>query len=117
MARISRYTSDTTVEKGDKLLGSNANGSTKNFEVSDIAKLFRETNFVGNPDQVTYKYYTGGPQATGQIDSPSVTNFETSSTRTIRFSIYSYGNTSDTRADFLETFSGRTALLLSLIHI
>ena len=112
MARISKYTKDSTVEKTDKLIGSNANGTTANFTVEDIARFFRETNFVGNPDQVTY-YYDGN-QSTGYLDSPSVTNFESSSTRTIRFSIYSYGNTSDTRADFLETFSGRTTLLINV---
>ena len=112
MARISKYTSDATVEKTDKFIGSNENGATKNFTVSDIAKLLRDTNSAGNPDQLTYKYI--GTQATGQLDSPSVTNFETSSTRTIRFSVYSYGNTADTRTDFLETFSGRTTLLINV---
>ena len=112
MARISKYTKDSTVEKTDKLIGSNLNGDTANFTIDDIAKFLRETNLAGNPDQVTY-YYDGN-QSTGYLDSPSVTNFESSSTRTIRFSIYSYGNTSDTRADFLDTFSGRFTLLINV---
>ena len=113
MARISKYTSDSTVQKTDKFIGSNSDGTTANFSVDDIARFFRETNFVGNPDQVTYKYVAGS-QASGQLDAPSVTNFETTSARTIRFSVYSHGNTLDTRADFLETFSGRTTLLINV---
>ena len=33
MPRISTYSVDTTVEKTDKLLGSNANGDTRNFTI------------------------------------------------------------------------------------
>lgn len=44
MGRISNYISDTSVEKTDKLLGSNSGGATKNFAVSDINKFMKNTS-------------------------------------------------------------------------
>ena len=60
MARISTYTTDTTVEASDKLLGSNADGTTKNFTIADIATLFKNTNAAGISGQIPYVYYNDG---------------------------------------------------------
>ena len=46
MPRISTYTSDTSVEATDKLLGSNAGGATKNFALQDISKFFKNSSFI-----------------------------------------------------------------------
>lgn len=54
MPRISTYTSDTSVEATDKLLGSNAGGATKNFAVQDISKFFKNTNAAGVAAQFVY---------------------------------------------------------------
>ena len=48
MPRISTYTSDTSVEATDKLLGSNAGGATKNFAVQDISKFFKNLETSSN---------------------------------------------------------------------
>ena len=62
MPRISTYTSDTTVEGTDKLLGSNAGGATKNFAVQDISKFFKNTNAAGIAAQFVYKFKTDTAQ-------------------------------------------------------
>ena len=62
MPRISTYTSDTSVEATDKLLGSNAGGATKNFAVQDISKFFKNTNAAGIAAQFVYKFKTDTAQ-------------------------------------------------------
>ena len=56
MGRISNFTLDTSVEESDKLLGSNNNGATKNFQVGDIAKFLANTNAAGSAGQIVYSY-------------------------------------------------------------
>ena len=114
MPKISKFTIDDTIEKSDKLIGSNADGTTKNFEVDDISTFFKETNAAGVAAQLTYKYDTSTGQASGHLDSPSVTNLETSSTRTIRISVYTYGNTSDTRADLIDALSLKDIIIVNV---
>lgn len=61
MARISTYTVDTTIEKTDKVLGSNIGGQTKNFNMQDIAEWLTSTNAIGSPGCIPYKYSDSGP--------------------------------------------------------
>jgi len=56
MSRISEYNLDATVEGSDKLLGSNADGSTRNFSVNDIQAFLSETNTSGSSSSFTYRY-------------------------------------------------------------
>ena len=66
MGRISNFTLDTSVEESDKFLGSNTDGSTKNFKVADVAKFLANTNAVGSAGQVVYSYEaTESHKATG----------------------------------------------------
>ena len=57
MARISTYTSDTSVEKTDRLIGSNLSGSTKNFAIEDISAYLRASNSAGVGGQLVYVYH------------------------------------------------------------
>jgi hypothetical protein len=56
MARISNYTRDTSVQNNDKLLGSNSDGTTANFQVSDVTKFLRDTNAAGVAGQIVYQF-------------------------------------------------------------
>ena len=56
MSRISQYNLDATVEGSDKLLGSNADGSTRNFSVNDIQVFLSETNTSGTSSSFTFRY-------------------------------------------------------------
>jgi len=60
MPRISNITPDTSIEKTDKLLGSNASGETKNFAVQDVSTFFKNTNASGTPAQFGYQYNSSG---------------------------------------------------------
>lgn len=57
MARISTYELDTTVQTTDKFLGSNADGTVKNFKVADISKYLRSTNSAGVGGQLAFLYH------------------------------------------------------------
>ena len=77
MARIKLYPSDTTIEGGDKLVGTDINGNaTKNYQVEELAQYFEQTgnalfqyNFAGT--------YSNETIATGeyryQVDPSSPT--------------------------------------------
>jgi hypothetical protein len=56
MARISNYTRDTSVQNNDKLLGSNSDGATANFQISDVTKFLRDTNAAGVAGQIVYQF-------------------------------------------------------------
>jgi len=43
MARISKYSADATVTIGDKLLGTDVNGTTKNYTIGDVASFIDAT--------------------------------------------------------------------------
>ena len=114
MPRINNIGLDTDVTKDDKLLGSDSGGSTKSYTLKNISTFLKETNAAGVAAQLTYKYDTSTGQASGHLDSPSVTNLETSSTRTIRISVYTYGNTSDTRADLIDALSLKDIIIVNV---
>ena len=56
MARISTYANDTTVSTTDRFLGSNADGTVKNFRMSDVSTYLRATNSAGVGGQLVYVY-------------------------------------------------------------
>ena len=44
MARIKLYPNDTTIEGGDKLVGTDINGNaTKNYQIEELAQYFQQT--------------------------------------------------------------------------
>lgn len=61
MARISSYTADENIQKGDKLIGSDVTGQTKNYSIANVSQYFRETNASGAVAYFPYKLQ----QATG----------------------------------------------------
>jgi hypothetical protein len=56
MARISTYQQDTNISTGDKLLGTDSGGSTKNFVLSNLTSFLSESNTSGNSSSFTFKY-------------------------------------------------------------
>lgn len=110
MARISTYTSDTSVEASDKLLGSNADGTTKNFTIADIATFFKNTNAAGISGQIPYVYYNAGfggnsgrPTGSMTLDNTdATTGFSTLTT--IKISKYPQGASSNAAVNFINEF-------------
>ena len=66
MARIKLYPNDTTIQGGDKLVGTDINGNaTKNYQIEELAQYFEQT---GNA-LFQYNYagtYTNETIATGE---------------------------------------------------
>ena len=112
MARIQTYTPDKTVEKSDRLLGSNVDGTTKNFSIEDISKFLKETNAAGVAGQLTYKYETDSTKqtkGTAYINGNSPLAF--SSVTTIRVNKYRNGDEINSIENLLETFQGNDIII------
>lgn len=60
MARISSYGVDSTPSSLDKMLGTNPDGTVKNFTLGDIATHYSVTNAIGISGQLSYLYQVSG---------------------------------------------------------
>ena len=69
MARISTYNIDTSVQKTDKLLGSNLNGDTRNFTVDGVREYFNQDSSAGASDELNYQYYTDTTNTVGAMST------------------------------------------------
>lgn len=57
MPRISNIAVDQSVDKNDKLLGTNSGGGTKNYRLEDITSFIRDTGAAGVIGQFSYIFY------------------------------------------------------------
>lgn len=104
MARISTYGLDT-LDKNDKLLGSDQGGATKNFSVDEISSFFKNTNAGGTSGQFNFQYLKTGEfssaKGTMTLGSGADTiNF--SSVTTAKVSIYTANDTVNTITNYLQ---------------
>jgi len=122
MARISTYTSDTSVEASDKLLGSNADGTTKNFSIADIATFFKNTNAAGISGQIPYVYYNASFGGNSSRPAGSMTLANTDATTgfstltTIKISKYPNGAT-DATVDFIGEFLYQRIIMVDFTNM
>ena len=68
MARINQYTQDENVTFGDKLLGSDSGGSTRNFSLESISDFFKQNNAGGVVGQFVWQHKTSTPSS-GQMQA------------------------------------------------
>ena len=73
MARISTYELDTTVQTTDKFLGSNADGTVKNFKMSDVSTYLRSTNSAGVGGQLAFVYHDSNNNGFGTRQPGTIT--------------------------------------------
>lgn len=85
MARISTYTSDTSVEKTDRLIGSNSSGGTKNFAIQNISAYLRASNSAGVGGQLVYVYHDATNNGFG-VRQPGTITFDNGGASTVTFS-------------------------------
>ena len=109
MARISTYANDTSVSTTDKFLGSNIDGTVKNFRVSDISHYLRSTNSAGVGGQLVYIYQDGTLYTDGSRNSGTLTlepdggvSVAFSGLSSIKISKYTNGS-SDSVSNFIST--------------
>ena len=118
MAKLSTYSLDSSVTKSDKLIGTDSSGNgTKNYSLENIGDFFKDTNTASGGPQLTFKYDTSIGQASGYLDSPSVINLETASTRTIRISVFTFGDSNNTKADFIQALLNKDIIIANVDNV
>ena len=99
MARLGNYPIDRTLSRTDKFLGTNADGTTRNFTVNGVREFFSQDSSAGASDELNYKFASTTTNEVGVMSTQSVTNFADISTIKIHekangldFSISSFFN-------------------------
>ena len=114
MARISKYVNDTSVEKNDRLLGSNAGGATKNFAIEDISKFFKNTNAAGVAGQFTYQYKNQAPFTNGTMGITFSSGSTFQNATSIKVSKFIYGETTNSSENLLSILSSGQILIVDV---
>jgi len=117
MARISTYELDTTVQTTDKFLGSNADGSVKNFKMSDVSKYLKATNSAGVGGQLAFVYHDSNNNGFG-VRQPGTITFDNggaavvamSGITTIKVSKFPNGS-SDSAVSLINTFLNTNVII------
>ena len=117
MARISTYGVDSTPLNSDKMLGTNPDGTVKNFTLGDIAKHYSYTNAIGITGQITYLYentgdWSASDAGTMHIATGSATKTFSSIT-TVKLSKYQYSGT-NSLANFYSEFINKDILIADI---
>lgn len=116
MARINTYSTDTSIQKNDRLLGSNANGATRNFTIEDLGEFQASINASAIIGQIPYIYHdnTFGGNATRQDGSittdTSNTSTNFSAINTVKVSKKPYGS-ENTIVNIIETFVDKEIII------
>jgi hypothetical protein len=118
MGRISSFVSDTSVESSDKLLGSNINGTTKNFAVEDIAKFLANTNATGSAGQLVYSFEaTASQKSNGSFLGTFSSGTAITNLTAIKVSKYPSGTTTDAAVEYLTLLVGKDILLSDVQNV
>ena len=111
MPRISTYSVDTTVEKTDKLLGSNANGDTRNFSIDGVREYFNQDSSAGAADELNYKYETATKNAVGYMSTNTGSTPAFSAISTIKLHEKANG-LSSTVANYFSEFVNKDIVII-----
>jgi hypothetical protein len=112
MPRINNINLDTTVEKNDKFLGSNSGGATKNFQLSDVSKFFKNTNAAGIAGQLTYQYKTSS-LSNGNMGVTFSSGSTFQNATSLKVNKYIYGET-DSSENLLDIFASSKILIVDI---
>ena len=111
MARISSYIQDTDVNKSDKLLGADASGATRNFDLASISDFFKETNSAGVAGQFTYKLAYGADLDPGEMDATISSGMTFANVTAVKVSKFIYKETTNSIESALSLLNGRDVLI------
>tara|TARA_Y100001938_G_scaffold149681_1_gene237433 strand:+ start:4951 stop:5700 length:750 start_codon:yes stop_codon:yes gene_type:complete len=111
MARINQYTQDENVTFGDKLLGSDSGGSTRNFSLESISDFFKENNAGGVVGQFVWQYKTSTPSS-GQMQAVFSSGSTFANLTSIKVNKYTKGDTTNSKQNILLNFVGKDILLV-----
>ena len=115
MARISSYQNDTSVESGDRLIGTDAAGnSTKNYPISSISKFFNENNSITIGGQLVFYFEMVPADATQGDFYVNNGNVEPDLSAVTKFTVSKYYRNSLILDEMLEYIASSKFLLVSL---
>lgn len=117
MARISSYGVDSTPLNSDKMLGTNPDGTVKNFTIGDIAKHYAYTNAIGITGQITYVFLNSSgwnPSTSGSMHTAlSGASKAFSTITTLKLSKFQYSG-SNNLANFYSEFLNKDILVADI---
>jgi hypothetical protein len=116
MARISSYGVDSTPLNSDKMLGTNPDGTVKNFTLGAIAKHYSYTNAIGITGQITYVFQNNewNPATSCSMHiSTSNVNTAFSTITTLKLSKFQYSG-SNNLANFYSEFLNKDILVADI---
>lgn len=111
MPRISTYSVDTTVQKTDKLLGSNADGATRNFTIDGVREYFNQDSSAGASDELNYLYKPSTSNTEGHMSTNTGSTPQFSAISTIKLHEKANGLTSSV-ANFFSEFTNKDIVII-----
>lgn len=111
MARISTYTQDTDVAKTDKILGTDAGGSTKNYSLDSVNTFFKR---IGSPGVFVWQYKGTNTPNTGQLKGVFSSSDTFANLTSIQVSKYVYGDTTQAKNNVLTSLENNDVILLDI---
>ena len=117
MGKISNYVQDADVKLNDKLLGSDESGTTNNYTITSISKIFKEANAAGVGGQFTYKLDAGAGVGieSGEMDATfSGGDLDFADVTAIKVSIYTYENPTTNLTNALSILNSKKILIVDV---
>ena len=118
MARIKTYEQDAAVTLGDKVIGTNTDGTTYNYTLTSVSNIFKQSNAAGIGGQFTWKFDQGDGNSagSGEMDGTfSGGDFDFADLTAIKVSKYTYENNTDL-SNALSLLSGKAILLVDVLN-
>ena len=113
MARISTYEQDNNITTGDKLLGTDSGGGTRNFVVNDLSSFLAESNSSGNSSSFTFKYKQTNRFA-GDMNFTFSSGGSFENVTNIKVSKYNYNKTSIAINNALALLGGKNIIIYDI---
>lgn len=111
MSRINQYIQDENVSFGDKLLGSDSGGATRNFSLESISDFFKQNNAGGVVGQFVWQYKTLS-LLSGEMQAVFSSGSTFANLTSIKVSKYTKGDVTNSKQNLLSSFSGKDILLV-----
>ena len=116
MARIKTYEQDAAVTLGDKVIGTNTDGTTYNYTLTSVSNIFKQSNAAGIGGQFTWKFDQGDGNSagSGEMDG-TFSGGDFADLTAIKVSKYTYENNTDL-SNALSLLSGKAILLVDVLN-
>jgi len=89
MPKIKNIQADQSIDKNDKLLGSDVSGATRNFPIESLTDYIKESANTGSAGTFTFKYKQSGNISGGEM-SITASNSDFATLTAVKVSKYNY---------------------------